>query len=246
VRYEADSDFWQRKGIETRFILEGIDTEEANNAAPQRSAYGIPDQAVVLATASNELDKTMTEEFVETSINILRAHPHAIYLLIGEGELAWQKRKFESAGVSKRVGYAGKRKDLPGFLRIADLYLAEFPTGSAQGVLQAMAVERAVVAMNCGDDVEHSQAATFAGSEAVVAGTDSAAYIERVSKIIREPNYRKMLGKAMRARVEQHFGFGQTVRHLEQLCDQLIQRSTEASVDQSTFTESVEAIAEVA
>ena len=44
--------------------------------------------------------------------------------LIGEGELAWQKRKFESAGVSKRIGYAGKRRDLPGFLRIADIYLA--------------------------------------------------------------------------------------------------------------------------
>src|SRR5207248_4002879 len=128
--------------------------------APQRNAYGIPDNAIVLATAGPQLDKSMSEEFVETAISILRAHPHAIYLLIGDGELAWQKRKFESAGVAKRVGYAGKRKDLPGFLRIADLYLAEFPTGSAAGVLQAMSVERAVVAMNCGDDTERSQAAT--------------------------------------------------------------------------------------
>ena len=135
VRYEADKDFWQRRDVESKFILEGIDVEEELGAMPQRSAYGIPEQSVVLATAGSELDRSMSEEFVDSIINILRAHPHAVYLLIGEAELSWQKRKFESAGVGKRVGYAGKRKDLPGFLRIADLYLAEFPAGTVRDPL---------------------------------------------------------------------------------------------------------------
>ena len=76
-----------------------------------------------------------------------------------------QKRKFESAGVSKRIGYAGKRRDLPGFLRIADIYLAEFPNPAPQGVLMAMSVERPVVAMKPNDEAEQSQAATLVGSE---------------------------------------------------------------------------------
>ncbi len=227
-RYEADKEMWHERETEVHFILEGIDVDDATGPGPQRSAYGIPDQAVVVATAAGNLDDAMSPEFVETAINILRAHPHAIYLLVGEGDLAWQKRKFESAGVGKRVGYAGKRKDLPSFLRIADLYLAEFPAAGATGVLQAMAVERPVVAMRWSDASDCSQAATFVGSEGTIGSRDTAAYIERVSKLIREPAYRTKLGKSMRARVEQHFAFNQTARHLEQLMDQLIQQSSES------------------
>jgi predicted O-linked N-acetylglucosamine transferase (SPINDLY family) len=231
VRYEADKDYWSRRGIESRFILEGIDTDEILAPPPQRSAYGIPDQAVVLATAGNDLDRTISGEFADTIISILRAHPHAIYLLIGDGELAWQKRKFESAGVGKRVGYAGRRKDLPGFLRIADLYLAEFPASGASGVLQAMSVEKPVVAMRWGDEPDQSQAAAFVGSECTITGRDPSAYMERVSKIIREPAYRAKLGKLMRDRVAQHFAFNQTARHIEQLCDQLIQQRSEQAAE---------------
>jgi glycosyltransferase involved in cell wall biosynthesis len=246
VRYESDREYWQRRGIETKYILEGIDTAAEPGAMPQRSAYGIPEQSVVLATASQDLDRSISEEFIETVINILRAHPHAIYLLIGEGELAWQKRKFESAGIAKRVGYAGKRKDLPGFLRIADLYLSEFPYASGSGALMAMSVERPVVAMKSGDEAEQSQAATLVGAEGSITGRDPNAYIERVSKIIREPAYRQKLGKLMRTRVEQHFGFAQTARHIEQLCEQLIQQRTAVSAKGQATQGSKEPLTQVA
>jgi glycosyltransferase involved in cell wall biosynthesis len=231
ARFEADKDFWQQRDVDAQFILEGIDIDENLGPAPQRNAYGIPDNAIVLASAGPQLDKSMSEEFVETAISILRAHPHAIYLLIGEAELAWQKRKFESAGVGKRVGYAGKRKDMPGFLRIADIYLAEFPVCSSSGVLQAMSMEKPIVVLRCGEQVEQSQAATFAGSECTLPGHDAAAYIERVSKLIREPAYRAKLAKAMRQRVEQHFGYNQTARAIEQLADQLIQEYSQRSAE---------------
>jgi hypothetical protein len=226
-RFERERDFWQRRGIESSYILEGVDLDETIGQAPRRSAYGVPEQSVVLATVSGDLDRTLSEHFVETIIKILRANPNAIYLAIGDGELAWQKKKFESAGAGKRVGYAGRRRDLPGFLRIADAYLAEFPDSEARGVLEAMAVERPVVAMKWGDEAAQCQAATLIGAEAAIVGRDTAAYIERVNKIIREPAFRQRLGKSMRARVEQHFGFAQTARHLEQLCEQLIQRRQE-------------------
>ncbi len=231
AKWEIDKDFWSRKGIESRHVMEGVDIDETLSTPPQRGAYGIPDQAVVLATAGNELDRTMSEEFVDTVINVLRAHPHAIYLLVGDGELNWQKRRFESAGVGKRVGYTGRRKDLPGFMRLCDLYLAEFPCAGSTGVLQAMSVERPVVAMKTGDNPDQSVAATLAGSECTITGRDSGAYIERVSKMIREPAYRTKLGKTMKTRVEQHFAYNQTARSIEQICDQLIQQNTEVSIN---------------
>ena len=244
ARHESDQDYWQRKGVRTTFALEGIDLEEDLGTPPQRSAYGIPDQSLVLATAGLDLDRSVGEEFVEAVTNILRAHPHAIYLLIGDGELAWQKRKFESAGVGKRVGYAGRRKDLPGFLRIADLYLAEFPSGSAAGVLQAMAMQRPAVVMQA--DGESSQAATFAGADATIAGRDANTYVERVSRILRDGSYRQKLGQAMRARVEERFGAAQTVRQIEQLCEQLVQQHTAATAPATVRIPPAEPLAEVA
>jgi glycosyltransferase involved in cell wall biosynthesis len=233
MRWEADKDFWNLRRVDSRFILEGCDIEQQMANEPQRSTYGIPDAAIVLATAPSDPDRNLSSEFVDTVINILRAHPHAIYLVIGEGEMAWQKRKFESAGVGKRVGYTGKRKDLPSFLRICDIYLAEFPGSSAMGVLQAMSMERPVVATRWGDQAEQSQAAALVGSEAALTGRDCGAFIERVSKLIREPAYRQKLGKTLRQRVEQHFSFSQTAQHIEQLCDQLIQSRSEASAASS-------------
>jgi glycosyltransferase involved in cell wall biosynthesis len=84
-----------------------------------------------------------------------------------------------------------------------------------------MSVERPVVAMRSGDDAEQSQAATIVGAEGAIASRDAGAYIERVSKLIRDQNYRAKLGKMMRSRVEQNFSFAQTARQIEELCDQL-------------------------
>ncbi len=225
-RFESDRDFWTRRGVETKYILEGVDLDETTGAAPNRAAYGIPESAIVLTTCSSDLENTLSPEFCDAMVNLLRYHPQSIYLCVGEGELSTQKRKFESAGVGKRVGYAGKRKDLPGFLRMADIYLAEFPACDASGVLQAMSVERPVVAICCGDSIEESAGSNFAGPEATVTGKEPSAYIERVSKLIREATYRKQLGKAMRTRVEQQFAFTQTARNLEQLCELVLQGRT--------------------
>jgi glycosyltransferase involved in cell wall biosynthesis len=137
--------------------------------------------------------------------------------------------------VAKRVGFAGKRKDLTSFLRMVDIYLCEFPASSASGmtggagVLQAMAAEKPIVAACWGEEPEQCQAALFVGSEGTIAGRDTTAYSDRVSKLIREGIYRTKLGKVMRQRVEQHFALNQTARQIEQFCDQLIQARSAAT-----------------
>ena len=226
ARYETDHASWRRQHLDTTYLLEGIDLVENQDLgpAPQRSQYGIPRQAIVLATASADLDKTLSEEFIETIVTILRQHPNAIYLAIGEGDLSGQKRKIESAGIAKRVGYCGKRRDMPGFLRLADIYLAEFPTSGATGVLQAMSLARPIVAMKWSDDAAGSQAAAIIGNEHSISLRNTKGYIERAGRFIREPALRQRIGGEMLQRIEDHFSMSQTARHLEQLCEQLMHR----------------------
>jgi predicted O-linked N-acetylglucosamine transferase (SPINDLY family) len=212
--HQADKDFWISRGIESRVILEGGDIEEQTGPTPRRSALGIPQTAVVLATAGNDLDRTLTSDFVESIIQILQSHPLAIYLLIGPGELAWQKRRFEAAGVAKRVGYAGPRNNLPGFLKLCDIYLAEFPNAGPEGIMQAMSVEKPVVA------ISSSQSQITGNEESLAPDIDQ--FIQRVSNLIKDPTAREQIGKQMRRCVEQQFSFRKTAAEFEQLCDQLL------------------------
>jgi glycosyltransferase involved in cell wall biosynthesis len=228
ARHEADRDFWSRRGTDAKLVLDGIDADDVNaSPAPQRGSYGIPEQSIVLATSGTDLDRTVGEEFVDAIIQLLRAHPTAVYLLIGDGELSWQKRRFETAGVAKRVGFAGKRKDLPGFLRIADIYVAEYPVASPAGVLGAMAAERPVVAMKWSDAPEHAPAATFVGDDAIAA-RDTATFVERVGKLIKDAPARAKLGKSLRARLDQQFSFAQTAKQLEQTIEHYLARRTQS------------------
>ncbi|MEM6315465.1 MAG: hypothetical protein AAF743_15365, partial [Planctomycetota bacterium] len=66
---------------------------------------------------------------------------------------------------------------------------------------------------------------------AAITGRDTAPYIERVSKFIRDPAYRAKLGNTMADRVIRHFSFAGTARSIEQLCDALIQRKSEQSAE---------------
>jgi glycosyltransferase involved in cell wall biosynthesis len=86
-----------------------------------------------------------------------------------------------------------------------------------------MSIERPVVAMG---SMELVEAAQLAGPDAAVAPAEASAYVERVSRLIRDPQFRAQLGKSMRQRVEENYSFAQTARQLEQLCLQLTQSAS--------------------
>ena len=133
----------------------------------------------------------------------------------------------------------------PAFLRIADIYLAEFPNASSPGVLGAMSVERPVVAAKWGHSAAESQAATLVGTEFSISMRDTKGYIERVNKLIKDANTRMQVGQAMRDRLDTHFSLAQTARHLEQLCDQLLARK-DATEEARTIIRDDEEISQVA
>ena len=189
-----------------------------------RSSLGIPEGAVVLATASPELDRALSDSFIDCVVSILRANPNAIFMATGDGELSAAKRRFESAGVSRRVGWAPRRKDVASFLRIADVYLAEFPMlpgmSGTSGILSAMSVGCPVIAMK-GSEGGPSPASMI-GEEACVDSHDTSAFSSRVNEMIRNPAMRSSTGKAMQSRAVQQFGFAQTVRQLEEAWNSLL------------------------
>ena len=237
ARCAQDAEWWQQQGITATSIVEGADLEAPINEAPRRAAYGIPDAAVILTTAADDVSRTISTEMIDAIADVLRKHPQAVYLLVGAGDASQIRRRFESAGVGKRVGYAGKRRDLPGFLKMTDIYVAEFPESSATGVLQAMSMGLPAVAMAAEDEEQAGIAAEFVGSEATVLHGEIAGLTERLSRLIRDTAFRQQQGKNMRRRVEQLYSFDQTARNLESICERLLDTSNAPDTSADARTE---------
>lgn len=213
-----DESHWRKRQIDTHFIQEGVDPVTAESAAAQRSAYGIPDHSIILATTPDAQGR-FDDAFLDATVQMLRQHPQTVLLIAGEADQSQVKRRLETAGLAKRVGFAGKRKDLAEFLRLADVYLVPFPTHNVSGTLSAMSAGRAIVAMT-GDRDDPQRPDDMIGQEHVA--SDLPEYLDRVAKLVRDPGLRSQAGDVLKARAAAQFGYEQTARSIEQLCRNLL------------------------
>ena len=210
---EADRAFWTGVGIEAIVATEGVDLQAAATDAARREQYGIPAAATICATAAPDLGEAVSGKMIESAIELLRREPTAVYLLVGGGDVADIRRRFDAAGVGRRVGYAGRRRDLAGFLQMADLYLSPFPTGGDAddgGTLAAMGAGIAVLALadadgKCGP----------AGTEATA--DDLADWSDRASRLARDASARRRIGQSLRRRVEKQYSFADTAGRIRSL-----------------------------
>ncbi len=216
---KADESHWRKQNTSVHFMQEGVEPLTGEPSATQRSAYGIPDHSVILATAP-DADGQFDEAFLDTVVQALRQNPQTVLLVIGETDATLIKRRFDSAGLSKRIGFVGKRKDLAEFLRMADLYLTPFVSPSIPSMLAAMSAGRAVVALQ-GHPADPQRAEELLGNDQTVA--DAPAYLDRISRLVREPTIRNETGELFKARAASQFSYETTARSLEQLCRNLMQ-----------------------
>ncbi len=214
---EADRAFWQGHSIEPIEIVEGVDlVGDASREPSKRSQYGIPEAACICATAAEDLPSAMTPEMIDAVTDLLRKQPQAVYLLIGGGDTSAIRRRFDTAGVGRRVGYAGRRRDLSSFLKMADVYVCPFNQADTSETLVAMGCSLPTLALS---------SSKFAGDEATA--EDVASWTDRASRLVREGATRRRVGQSMRRRVEQHFDFAKTAKHLQQIVATLIEPAAE-------------------
>lgn len=209
--FPEQSPLLETRSIATRSIFQGI--ESSSVAAARRSDFGLSDDATVLMTCAEQTSET-SAAFLKVVARLLAEHPRAVYLLAGEGDTTSAKRIFEAAGVSKRVGYASKLRDVRSFVSMADLYLAEFPRSSRSGVLTAMSLAKPVMILAG----EHDQPgnARFVGAPYAVVGSP-ATLTDRCVAMIRDPQLRATVGANLARRAADKFSLKQTVEAFMQL-----------------------------
>ncbi|MEL7238628.1 MAG: hypothetical protein AAGK78_07175, partial [Planctomycetota bacterium] len=128
---EIDRGWWATRDITSTSTIEGVDLSAPVGEGPRRAQFGIPGAAVIAATSVEDVPRQVGMKMIEQVIALLKANAQLVFLLIGSGDTSVHRRKFELAGVGRRVGYAGQRRDLPAFLKMADLYLCPFAFAGA-------------------------------------------------------------------------------------------------------------------
>ncbi|MBV8424464.1 MAG: glycosyltransferase, partial [Candidatus Eremiobacteraeota bacterium] len=223
-----------------RFIPTGIARDAAiRNAEPAaRSTFGIPDDAVILATFGR-ISKAAQGGFLQAAATILQANPKAVWLIAGLGyaeEEATIRSALRSVHVDDRFINIGVRTDIPALLKMSDVYLDPFPFPGAQSTGEAMFAGLPIVAMQRARDVDldpTETGPTSAAGEAIIgeaapmaAPGDVAAYVAIAQRYIADAEERKRVGAALRARADAELTWdGMIDRYRDAIEDAIAQRA---------------------
>jgi glycosyltransferase involved in cell wall biosynthesis len=212
-------------------LHDAIDTTEFSpergNRERIRSEFGYGDDTVVIGFVGRFSPGKGHEELLEAAATLVRTRATVRFLVVGEasaGEEAYAdgiRRRCTSLGLDEYVTFAGFRRDVPGVMSSFDILA--FPSHAESfGVvlIEAMAMERPVVATNCDgvlDIVVDGATGLF------VPPRDAPALAAALGRLADSPGLRRQLGAAGRRRVLDLFDRRSQLDRLEKIYRELLE-----------------------
>ncbi len=206
----------------------------------KRSELEVPEDACVLVTAGRHV-KFQEPKFWQAMIDLLSDHPESYYLVLGvkESQIPFLSSML-SAEIGSRIRFLAWRSD--DYLRslcMGDIFIDTFPSGGGGVLVDAMALGIPIVSfrdnyMNLYDQTDWSPAEELINIPEIIVPRDDFEEMKRVvSRLIRDPENRRDLGKRCQAHVLATKGdSARAVRECEDLYFQIIEQvSKKTSVD---------------
>ncbi len=199
-------------------IPSGVDTGRFQPlpAQPFKSRLGLPEDAPVVGIVTRMRVRKGVEEFIRAMARVRQTQPAVHAVVVGEVELDQDLRELvRTLSLEGHLHLLGRRSDMPEVLSAFDLFvLSSHDEGMSNAILEAMAMEKAVVATDVGgtgEVVRHGH------SGLLVPPKDPEALAAAILEVVAQPLRAREMGRLGRRIVEEGFSAQAMVRQMEQL-----------------------------
>jgi glycosyltransferase involved in cell wall biosynthesis len=204
-------------------IPSGIDTERFAPlaGADWKGRLGLPADAVVVGSLTRMRVRKGVEEFLSAMGPVCRARPAVHVVIAGDVEPDDDVRALvAAAGLGDRLHLLGRRSDVPEVLAAFDVFvLSSHGEGMSNAILEAMAMEKPVVATAVGGTVEVVEEGV---TGRLVPARDAAALAAGITAVLDDPERGRAMGARGRRVVIDRFSARAMVRQMETLYTQLL------------------------
>jgi glycosyltransferase involved in cell wall biosynthesis len=204
-----------------RVIHNGIDLEMFDRRAAEHEPGPTLDRSGPLIACFGSLHRLKGHEYLlRTMPEIVRGHPAAVLLLVGDGpERARLEQLSHALGVPGAVKFLGFQANVPSIMKQIDICVHP-SVDEAFGLvlLEAMAAGKPVVATRAGGIGE---IVADGATGLLVPPRDPGAIAAAVSGLLGDAELRASMGTRGRARVEERFDIRDTVRSYQELYQEL-------------------------
>ncbi len=181
-----------------------------------RAQLGVDAQAPLIGIVARLVPIKAIHLFLEAAQLVLKRHPSALFLVVGDGELrAELEAQSRDMGINNSVRFLGFRSDLPRIYADLDcVVLSSLNEGSPFAIIEALSAARPVVATDVGSVknlVENERTGLLVPSQNVDA------LAQGIARVLSEPENARQWGLAGRERVYPALGIDRLVGDIEAL-----------------------------
>jgi glycosyltransferase involved in cell wall biosynthesis len=227
---------WRIPHERTTLLPSFVDTQQilpatAAEAALAREQLGIAPGRPVLATIARIAINKGHRYMIEALLAIRERFPEVLYLVPGEGDMAWHgdgglrgelERMAHGLGLGEQVRFLGYYPDVRAILAAADLVVSpSLREGMQVSLIEAMAAAKPIVATAVGGTPD---AVADGQTGLLVPPADPRALAQAVTALLADPARMRQMGAAARARAEQQFDNRAVAGRVLQVCQEVCRR----------------------
>jgi glycosyltransferase involved in cell wall biosynthesis len=199
-------------------IPSGVDTERFRPLPGTgfKARLGLPEDRRVIGVVTRMRVRKGVEEFIRAVGRVRQTHADAHAVIVGEVDLDnGLQALVHGLGLENHLSLLGRRSDMPEVLSAFDiLVLSSHDEGMSNAILEAMAMEKPVVATDVGgtgEVVRHGH------SGLLIPPKDPEALAAAINQMLAQPARAAEMGRLGRRIVEEDFSARAMVRQMEQL-----------------------------
>lgn len=199
-------------------IPSGVDTDRFRPLAGTgfKARLGLPEDRPVIGVVTRMRVRKGVEEFIRAVGQVRQAHADAHAVIVGEVDLDdGLQALVRGLGLENHLSLLGRRSDMPEAYSAFDVFvLSSHDEGMSNAVLEAMAMEKPVVATDVGGTGEVLR---HGHTGLLVPPRDPEALAAAISEMLGQPARAREMGRLGRRIVEDGFSAHAMVRQMERL-----------------------------